>query len=195
MSSSTFLCRFFHSLFLHEIVDRGPEQLRRSAKDLLRLIWNGRVDDLLVDAFRDALLGLGGVLQGQDEFLHPLHNLTHQTFLDDLHLPDLRLSHFCRWLFPWSQPPLQTGVHRCSNRVEGRDSLLLPLPSPPPSPPSPSPSPSSPDSVYSIFQVPSISSFQFQTRKSKISNVPDRNGGSQHNCNIAAEAMTTQGKH
>ena len=64
MSSSTFLCRFFHSLVLHEIVDRGLEQLQRSAKDLLPLMRNERVDDLLVDAFRDALLGLGGVLQG-----------------------------------------------------------------------------------------------------------------------------------
>ena len=63
VSSSTFLFRFFHSLFVHEIVDRGLEQLRRSAKDLLRLMRNGRVDDLFVDAFRDALFGLGGVLQ------------------------------------------------------------------------------------------------------------------------------------
>ena len=55
----------------------------------------------------------------------------------------------------------------------------------------------SPDTVYPVFQILSISSFQFHRKYSATYNLrySDRNRGIQHNSNIAAEAMTVQDKH
>ena len=211
----------FHSLFLHEIVDRGLEQLRRSAKDLLRLTRNVRVNDILVDPFRDALLGLGGVLQHSHLWITLMATRKPCMAKTSTRIPSRTWPIGLSWTTcffvicvspdfiggfflaapPTSQPPpLQTSVHRGSNHVEGREGLRRP-PSPPPLP-----SPCShaslslslpvlPDTVYPKFQVPSISSFQFQIRCSKISTIPDRKRGDQHHNNIAAEAMTMQDKY
>ena len=78
------------------------------------------------------------VLQGQDEPPDPFQDLTHPTFLDDLLFPDLRLSHFHRWLFSWPRHHLfrqVSTVAATTSKVGTASSalsllLLLPLLSP-----------------------------------------------------------------
>ena len=112
----------------------------------------------LVDHFD----GHQDALQGQDEFLDPLQDLAHRTFLDDLLFPDLRLSRFHRWLFSWPRHHLfrQVSTVAATASKVGTASSALSL-----SFPFSSPLTVLLDTVYPKFQVPSISSFQFQIRK------------------------------